>query len=144
MNLTINPKVDISDTQTLRFGGVEFRVARLMFRQTSRIEPKLPDVLAILNRRSGALANPPKPDASEAEANAFMRMMALSEAESDLLLGIIHIGLSRVYLQLTFDDLADLPLRAPDLFEAVTAILGASSLVEKKAPNAGEAPAANR
>lgn len=149
MDLTLNPKVDLSETSPLMLGGVDFRVAPLVFRQTSRIEPKLPDVLAILNRRAAALGgvrldeNGNAVFASAADGDAFLRALGLDEAESGLLLEIIHAGLTRVYPRLTLDDLVDLPLRAADLLNGVGVVLVASGLIEKKAPNAGEAPAAS-
>ena len=152
MDLTVNPKVDISDTTPLTLGGVEFRVAPLVLRQTSKIGPQSANVLAILKRRvqaftdhadvALALANPET--ASTVDAEQYLRAMALSEPDAMMLLGIIHIGLTRVYPRLTLDDLLDLPAKSADLLEAANTIMLASGAVEKKAASPGEVQAASR
>lgn len=148
MDLTVNPEVDLSETTTVTLGGAEFRLAPLVLRQTRRIGPMLPEVLAVMNRRAIALASwrvkeNGDPDMTPDEMTDVMRRAALTEAESDMFLAFIHAGLARVYPRLALDGLLDLPITTEALLEAANAVGAASGLV-RKAPAAGEQVAASQ
>ena len=142
MDLTLNPKVGVLDMTPIKFGGVEFRVAPLVFRQTVVVGPQLPDILSIVNRRASALARIPSKDASAQEMEVFLAALELSERESRAMLNFIYAGLTRCHPALTLDDLQDLPIQQIELFETLTVILRHSGLVENKAPSLGETSAA--
>lgn len=147
MKLALDPKIDVSEALTISLAGREYLIPPLMFRQTVKIGPLMPAAMGILNRRAAAraaLTVGPNGQVvfGEGEAEKFMAMIAMSEAEADAALRIIAAGLSRAYPGANFDALYDLPLNSAEIYAALSTVIGQTAATQPTkggAPGEGEA-----
>lgn len=131
MDMTLRPGVDLSDAEIVSLGGVTFKIGRLMLRQTAKIAPVLPAVLAAINRRSRLMAGVTfdedgKPNLTKEQMVEIMLQAAPTEEEVERYLRVILAGVSRAHPNVTMDDILDLPAHPDELISAVNVVLAQS------------------
>src|SRR5271163_1924159 len=125
MDLTVDPKIDISEATPIQLGGRDWLVAPLMLRQLRKIWPHFPIAIRALGRMEMVFAlwqigrGPDDARPKEIDDGDLLERLDLSEAESDAIIRVIHGGLSRVYRGLTLDDLEDMPIPVMSLLPAL-------------------------
>lgn len=150
MDLTTDPRVELAEARKIRLGGEEFLIPRLMLRQTREIEPRMPAILRIVNRRAEALSGVPRDPATGKlavgadEALDLMERLALTGDEIDVALKVIHAGLTRAYPNARLDELLDMPITIVEINDALTVIMAQAKVTDQaKEPPKGEAEAAS-
>lgn len=137
MDMEPNPAVDFADAEVLTLGGVDFSIPQLALRQITKIAPLLPAVLDIITRQGALAAGVKRGDdgqpvwESEAQAKLFIESCSLTEQETQDLLQVIHLGITRGHPRVKLDDLWELPIMPRDLLPAASVVIGKSSLTRK-------------
>lgn len=138
MDLTPDPKIDVSEAITVTLGGRDWLVPPLMLREMCKIWSPLPIALKALNRLDSVFTQwrgTVQPDGSIVKGIAdedLLERLDLSEVEMNAIIRVIHGGLSRVYRKLTLNDIEEMPITVMALIPALRVIVDQSHATERK------------
>jgi len=126
--MRIDPKIDCAHAPVAALGGREFFIPALSLRQARVVVPGLLKLLPRLNAIQARIGAGDPMAASQLEPDDF-----------DLMIDVVHSGLSRAYPEFTRDDLLDLEAGFADLAGALAIIAQQTGLFTPgEAPPAGE------
>jgi len=123
----IDPKIDCAKAPVITLAGVEYFIPALSLRQSRVVVPGLLKMLPRLNAIQARLA-----------AGDVLAAIAIDESDVELMIDIIHAGLSRAYPSASRDDLLDTCASFPEMAAALAIIAKQTGLFSQNAQNAGE------
>jgi hypothetical protein len=102
--MRIDPKIDCAQAPVAALGGREFFIPALSLRQARIVVPSLMKLLPRLNAIQARIG-----------AGDPLAAASLEQDDFDLMIDVVHAGISRAYPDFTRDDLLDLEAGFSDL-----------------------------
>lgn len=115
--MRIDPKLDCAKAPVAALGGREFFIPALSLRQARIVVPGLLKLLPRLNAIQSRIG-----------AGDPLGAALLEPDDLDLMIDVVHAGLTRAYPDFTRDDLLDLEAGFSDLAGALAIIAGQTGL----------------
>jgi hypothetical protein len=125
--MRIDPKVDCAQAPVAALGGREFFIPALSLRQSRIVVPGLLKLLPRLNAIQARIG-----------AGDPLGAALLEQDDLDLMIDVVHAGLSRAHPDLTRDDLLDLEAGFADLAGALAIIAKQTGLFAPAETTPGE------
>lgn len=112
-----DPKINCAGSPVVALGGQEFFVPLLALRQARIVVPGLLKLMPRLNAIQARIS-----------AGDPLGAALLDQCDVDLMLDVVHCGLTRAYPELTRDDVLDLEAGFTALVAALAVIAGQTGL----------------